>query len=237
MRTILGFSKRINDNLSFKNINSLKEEVQVTKRRKKFLKKLGINLNNIIAMEGVHSKKVYLVTSKDKGRGAFSKKDWIFGVDGLLTGEPNLYLLGTFADCLPIYFWDPIKKVVGLAHAGWRSVVKNIAGEMTKKMIKNFGSSPQDISIYIGPSIGPCCFEVKDEVLKKFRKMPESLILKKKNKFFIDLQKTCFNQLKKLGLLTKNLKKTNICTCCQKEYFSYRREGKTSGMIAVVGFI
>lgn len=155
--------------------------------------------------------------------------------DALVTNEQNLALALNFADCVPIIFFDPVKKVTAIAHAGWRGTVAKIAPKTVAKMVDEFGSKPADIIALIGPAIGKCCFEVQDDVkiklLNSIEKAYHSQVCDENN---LDLK-----LINKLQLLADGVKKIDLCeycTFCQSElFFSYRREnGKTARHSAVV---
>jgi len=211
----------------------------VVKNRKSFLKILSIKLDDVVAMQEVHSNHIYIAEAKDKGKGAFSKADWIENVDGLLTREKDVFLFGTFADCLPIFFLDPKRQVVGLAHAGWRGVSLNICEQMISKMRYVFQCSPKDILVSIGPSIGPCCFEIQEDILPDFKdfRFREDIIIRKNNRIFIDLWQICFDQLKEMEVSEGNIEISEICTSCEKDIYSSHRRDKenTITMGGVIG--
>lgn len=231
-KVICGFSNKLHGNLSFKrgHVN------EVVENRKKFLNSLGIQLNNVVAMQEVHNDHIYIVKNKDKGRGAFSKTNWVEGVDGLLTKKKDVFLFGTFADCLPIFFFDPERKVVGIAHVGWRGVVLNICKKMLLAMYNTFQCNPQDILTIIGPSIGECCFEVQGDILSEFENS-KNYIIKRNNRIFINLQQVCFEQMRECRITKQNIYISNICTSCNNDiYSSYRKDrNKTTGMGGVIG--
>jgi len=178
--------------------------------------------------------------------------------DALVTNEKNLALALNFADCVPIIFFDPVKKVAAIAHAGWRGTVAKIAPKTVEKMVKNFSSKPKDIIALIGPAIGGCCFEVGDDVSKKLLdSLPLTPTLSRKgrggltftsplseksqtsNPPILQSSKIDLKLINKLQLLASGLKKIDLCeycTFCQSElFFSYRREnGKTARHSAVV---
>jgi YfiH family protein len=96
------------------------------------------------------------------------------------------------ADCVPILFYDPNKKVIGIAHAGWKGTVSKIARNTVNAMNKNYNSKPKDIIAGIGPAIGPCCYEVKLDVVKKVEKSLDNgkeIIIVRDGKYYLDLWK------------------------------------------------
>lgn len=228
-RLVHGFSTRQFGDLSVR--KSLNENNKLDG----FLKVLGLTKSNLIMMEQVHGGKVNIVKDKDKG-------EVIKGVDGLVTNQPGIILGVKVADCMPLLFFDPKKRVVGVAHAGWKGVLLEIAKELVKKM-KVFGSQPKDVFVGAGPYIGGCCYSVdrerKNRFIKKFGDLPE-MIFKNKNKFYLDLAIPLKVQLIEQGIQNKNIELSMACTFCRiDEFFSYRRDsqetyGEILGIISLI---
>ena len=140
---------------------------------------------------------------------------------------------------MTVYSDDPVKKAIGLAHAGWRGTVLEIAAKTVQRMQELYGSRPRDILAGISPSIGPCCFEVEEDVGGIFEAMfPDDLdaIVLPGNtsgKWMIDLWEANKRILLGAGLLEENITVTDLCTKCQEEYFySHRRQGPKRGTMA-----
>lgn len=155
--------------------------------------------------------------------------------DGLITNEPGIMLATFHADCLAVYMIDIKKKVIGLAHAGWRGTVQCIAEKLAQKFITEYCSSKGDIICALGPGIGGCCFEVSDEVLEKFYKLniPRTYV-HQKNK--INLAEVNKQLLIQFGLNPENIIKSDICTMCNWDMlYSYRAtQGKTGRNCAFI---
>lgn len=154
--------------------------------------------------------------------------------DALITNQKNIAIALNFADCVPIIFYDPVKKVIGVAHAGWRGTVAKIGPKTVMKMVDEFCSNPADIVALIGPAIGKCCFEVKDDVLKKISESVDNQTNDAISGMFADLK-----LINKIQLLASGIEKIDLCeycTSCQSElFFSYRKEnGKTARHSAVI---
>ncbi len=132
----------------------------VSENRRLVSQATGIYISSALSMKQVHGVKVHVVSSKEEG---------LVG-DGLITNTPDLPLTTYHADCVPIYFYDPLKKVIGLAHAGWRGTVSSIASVMVSRMVEAMGCRPRDILAGIGPSICRDCFEVDFPVYQEFLK-------------------------------------------------------------------
>jgi len=201
-------------------------------------KLLNMPLEKMIMSNQVHGTNIKVVDKVDNNDKKFG---FVYeeGVDGFITNLKNVTLCTFHADCVPIFYLDPIKNVVGLAHAGWKGTVNRIAGKMIELMHKTYDSSAEDILIGIGPSIGPCCFEVKDDVCGKFLEEfsnHEKIIRKEEsNKWKIDLWKANEIVLEEKGILNRNITTSNLCTGCNKDkFFSYRKENGITGRMAAL---
>jgi polyphenol oxidase len=164
--------------------------------------------------------------------------DTVKNVDGLITKDKKLILTVTAGDCLPIYFYDSKKEVVGIAHAGWKGVVSNIVGEMIHKMTAEFGTNPEDVLVYIGPHIRLCHFTVKDDIVDQFSKYKEFVNKNSDNSYSVDLSNMVRAELLEKGVRDKNITISSECTFCSSDkYFSYRRDKPhiVEAMVAYVG--
>ena len=152
--------------------------------------------------------------------------------DGLISNIKNSLLLMNFADCVPIILYNKKENIGGIVHAGWRGTAQKIV----EKAIKEFNTNPADITAIIGPSIGKCCFETHEDVFNQLieNKLETELYTKKEEKYFIDLKKINYNQLKKMGV--EEIDICSYCTCCMSDiFFSYRKElGLTARHSAIV---
>ena len=142
------------------------------------------------------------------------------------------------ADCVPIMFYDPIKKAIGVAHAGWRGTVKQIVKKSVEKMVDEYNCNPKDIIAGIGPSIGPCCYEVGPEVITEFEKTlveMDGIIkdIKDDDKGHLNLWQANKIQLHQAGVRENNIEIADLCTHCHPDlFYSYRHQGKKSGRFA-----
>lgn len=149
------------------------------------------------------------------------KEDDLAG-DALISDKPNLILTLTVADCLPIYFYDPIKKLIALAHAGWRGLVAKIPEKVIASFSGNYNSASKDILVFIGPHIQSCCFEVQEDVARLFK---GSEVVERQSKKFVDLSSSARQQLVDQGVKADNIKSSLDCThCLEDKYFSFRRD-------------
>ncbi len=219
-------------------VGDKKEEVIAN--RIKFITASGRGtLEQMVGCEQVHSNVIQTCDIENKGFGTTSIKTAIPGVDGLITSTSNLYLFALFADCVPVFLLDPVKRVVGIIHAGWRGTSKGIVLSAVSKLMGDFGSSPKNILAGIGPSIGTCCFLVGDEVVEKIRGVVSQegkAIYKHEGNWFVDLGFANKDLLIQAGV--EKIIVSNICTSCNPElFFSYRRDGVVTGrMAAMIGF-
>ncbi len=154
------------------------------------------------------------------------------GTDGLLTDVSDVLLTTVHADCLPVYFFDPVRKAAGLVHAGWRGSAAGIAPKAAGMLAERFGCRLSDVHVYIGPGISRCCFETGSEVYEIFRTgwhfAGEFMEPDGNGKYHIDLKGINRRQLEDAGILPGNIQISTHCTCCEPELFcSYRREGGT----------
>jgi YfiH family protein len=159
--------------------------------------------------------------------------------DGLVTGEPNTPLFMRFGDCTPLIFFDPQRHAVGLTHAGWRGTMKNAAGATVQAMVENLGCIPQNIMAVIGPSIGPCCYEVGRDVVTAAEKAfnPSSGLFIRRNgrtgRAHFDMWAANQRQLTAAGV--KQIIQSNLCTACRTdEFFSHRAEKGNTGRFGVI---
>ena len=160
-------------------------------------------------------------------------------MDGLITNEPGICLVTFYADCVPLLFLDPVKKVVASSHSGWRGTVNRMGQVTIEKMQKEFGCDPKDILACVGPSICQDCYEVSEDVIDQFRanfstSQYDSLFYAKENgKFQLDLWKANELVLTDAGILPEHLEVTNVCTCCNPELlFSHRASKGNRGNLA-----
>jgi YfiH family protein len=172
--------------------------------------------------------------------------------DGLLTSVPGVLLTSFYADCVPLYFYDPLLQVVGLAHAGWKGTVAEIAAAMVERMETAYGSRPRDILAGIGPSIGDCCYEVDDYVMDHIRRLEGELepvpaqgdvpglyrtSEADDRKSMLNLKEMNRRIMIKAGILPTHIECTSWCTSCNQDlFFSYRKEnGVTGRMTSWIG--
>ncbi len=213
----------------------------VLENRRLFCAAVGVPADRICTPEQVHGSRIYLVKEEDAGRGACSYDDAVKGTDALITNVPGLPLLLCFADCTPIMLADPVRRIVAVAHGGWKGTLKNIAAETVQAMEREYGSKPADCIAAIGPAIGAECYEVGTEVMQAFQeaysKLPEGIFRpgQEAGRYLLDLPRMNRWQLESTGLLPERIDSAEVCTCCSdKMFYSYRASGGTTGRIAAV---
>lgn len=197
--------------------------------RQKFFKANNIRQNILVSAEIVHGNEIDVV--KKTGGGKVVKN-----ADGLITQSKELYLSITSADCLPIFLFEPKKEIVGMIHAGWRSLEKNILANAVGK-IKEIGGKTENILAGIGPAICQKHYEIGKEVASKFEKYP-GVVEKENKKLFLDIKKIAEIQFLELGLNKYNIEISLECTFeLPEKYFSARRDKKKEieAMMAVIG--
>ena len=188
--------------------------------RKLLAEELGFPVENFTLGKQVHGINIAKVKKETCG--------WQFeATDGLMTNIKDACLMVLVADCVPMLFFDPEKKVIAAAHAGWRGTVHKIAENVIKNLIEEYGSNPKNILVGIGPAIGPCCYEIGLEVVEK---APEEFISKRNNTYYLDLWKANKKQLLDSGIPAINIESAEICTKCHSDvFFSARAERGPTG--------
>lgn len=197
---------------------------------------LNAELESFVYSKQVHSTRIIQIK---EGFNPIEDLKNICDVDGFITDSSNFTLHTVYADCVPVYILDPVNKVVGIAHSGWRGTVGKIGKELMKSLEVAFGSKPLECLAGIGPSIGPCCFEVGKEVTAEFEKVftnkEDYLYKKKEKKDYLDLQKANVAVLIEAGIPLESIISADMCTCCNPEYFySYRRDNGNTGRMAAI---
>lgn len=199
---------------------------------------LGVMRERMVLTWQTHTANVRRVYPEDAGKGIVRERDYR-DVDGLITDVPGITLVTFFADCVPLYFLDPVHRAIGLSHSGWRGTVGRMGEVTVKAMEKAFGTRPEDVLACVGPSICQDCFEVGEEVVGEFqrsfdRKWWEELFYRKSSgKFQLDLWKSNEIILREAGVLPEHIQVTDICTRCNPRYlFSHRFAGEDRGNLA-----
>lgn len=185
-----------------------------------------------------HSGNVAIVDESMKGRGAAELESALPNTDGMITNVPGICLHVLVADCVPIILYDPVKRVVAALHAGWRGGLKKIAAHAVEKMVQHYGCRAADMRAGLGPSNGPCCYEVGEDVRRETLRtlgntkgiMTESDTA---GKYFFDQWTLNKQQLLDYGLKDEHIETADICTqCTSDDFFSSRAGGGVTGRFA-----
>ena len=214
------------------------EDASVRENFERFGAAIGVRTSDMVFSRQTHTSNVRIVTEEDRGKGIVCPVDYA-NVDGLVTDVPGLCLVTFYADCVPLFFLDPVRKVIGLSHSGWRGTVAKIGLETVKKMQEVYGSRPEDTLACIGPSICQSCYEVSSDVIDAFREafsqeLWEALFYEKPDgKYQLNLWKANEAVFAEAGILPEHIAVTNICTNCNPELlYSHRASGGRRGSLA-----
>lgn len=218
-------------------VNDLDEDV-ITNRTK-LAQKLDIPLSSWVSGTQVHGKNIKVVELSDKGRGSYHIRDGIQDTDGLITNKRGLLCTAFFADCVPLFFFDPQTLLIGIAHAGWQGTVKGIGAQMVN-IFSNHGVDIRHLLVCIGPCISGEKYEVDDRVISQIhKKYYNSTVTQLENKrYLLDLKQLNVEILLQSGVLRHNISITNYCTYLDDDlFFSHRRDrGKTGRMLGYIGY-
>jgi YfiH family protein len=218
------------------------DETRVHANRRRAYGLFGRDTNSVVHAYLVHGNDVARVTRQNNGA-------WVERVDGIVTNEPGCALTMNYADCAPIFLYDPINQAIGLGHAGWQGAVKDLPGAMVRTMQAEFGSDPGALVAGIGPCIGPCCYEVGEPVINAVRETftaAESLLVDPPHgrppfspggRPHFDLPRANRRNLESAGV--QHIEVAGFCTACRTDlFYSHRAErGKTGrfGAIFILG--
>lgn len=207
------------------------DENKVMENFKRLASAKGWNIEDMVFSDQTHTTNVRVMSSDDRGKGILRARDYA-DVDGMVTNEPGLILSTFYADCVPLYFVDPVHKAIGLSHSGWKGTVGRIGRVTIETMSREYGTNPEDLVCAIGPSICQGCYEISYDVAARFMdEFPDNIdeILYEKEpilgerKFQLNLWRACEVVLMDAGVKPDNIHTTDICTCCNPELlFSHR---------------
>lgn len=212
--------------ITTKNIDAKNEEDLLNNFNKE-----EFNLVNLTRNSQIHSSIVNKIDENNIGQR-------IDG-DALITNVPKVPLLVLTADCVPVVIIDPVNKAIGVVHAGWRGTYDEISKKTIEEMNRNYNSNPTDLICVIGPSIGPCCYEVSKDLVEKFNmnlaNYTEKLDIIRDDKHYLDLWKINELTLKDCNVREENIINLQICTNCNHDkFYSYRKHNKTSKRIGTM---
>ena len=239
-----GFSTRIGGvsegifssmNLSFSRGD---DEACVRENFKRMAETIGVEPNSLVFAAQTHTTNVRKVTAEDKGKGIVYPLDYQ-DVDGLITNESGVCLTTFYADCVPLFFIDPVHKAIGLSHSGWRGTVGKMGQETLRRMREEYGTDAKDVIAAVGPSICQDCYEVSEDVIEKFKEAfdeiywRELFYQKENNKYQLNLWKANEIILLEAGVPKENIAVTNVCTNCNSDVlFSHRATKGERGSLA-----
>ena len=221
-----GVSKDIYEslNLSFTRGD---DETAVLENYRRVAQALGTSIDHIVTSDQTHTTNVRPVGKEDLGKGITRPRDYK-DVDGMITDQPGVLLATFYADCVPLYFVDPVHKAIGLSHSGWRGTVGRMGQATVEAMERSFGSQPKDLLCAIGPSICQDCYEVSRDVAEAFifafpTHEKEILQAGAIGKYQLDLWKANEIVLTEAGVLKEHIDLAGLCTCCNSSLlFSHR---------------
>lgn len=205
----------------------------VMENYRRIAKVLECGPEDMVASHQTHTTNIRKVTEADKGKGITVERDYE-NVDGLICNEPGIVLVTYFADCVPLFFVDPVHRAVGLAHSGWRGTESEMGACMVKAMRAAYGTKPEDLYTAIGPSICVNCYEVSEDVAERFERFP-GVVQKgrKPDKYQLNLWEANRQILRQAGVREERIAVTDICTCCNSDYlFSHRASMGRRGNLA-----
>ena len=201
---------------------------------------VGFDWTRAVLSWQTHTTNVRKITEADAGKGTVRDRDYR-DVDGFITNVPEIPLVTFYADCVPLYFVDPVHRAIGLSHSGWRGTVSRMGSETLKAMKREYGTDPDDVIAAIGPSICGNCFEVGPEVVETFAKAFTKEQMKtichpgEGDRSFLDLWKTNRIVLMEAGVRPEHILLTNACTRCNPDLlYSHRIMGTERGNLAAV---
>lgn len=245
-----GFSTRLGgvsrEHLSSMNLSFSRGDLEenVWENYNRISESIGFLPENLVFSDQTHTTNVRVVTEEDRGKGYTRQRDYS-DIDGLVTNVPGLVLATFYADCVPLFFVDPVKRAIGLSHSGWKGTVGKIGKVTVETMTKVYGSDPADIIAAVGPSICQDCYEVSEDVILEFQKNYQenhwpALYYKKDNgKYQLNLWKANEIVFLEAGIQPEHISVTDICTCCNPDIlYSHRAsKGKRGNLAAFLSIL
>ena len=229
-----GFSKPPYDSLNL-GFHVGDDPDHVRKNRKRLASATGIPWKSLTLARQIHSGNVTVISKELRGKGCGHHDEAVKDTDAMVTNVPNICLVILVADCVPMLFFDPLKRIIAVAHAGWKGTLQSVALHTVSAMENGFGSSPHNIIVGMGPSIGPCCYEVGPEVITEVKAVFSNYQdyvrhESRDGKGYLDLWKANLDQLLHAGIERKNIEMAMKCTCHNPDvFFSYRHQQGETG--------
>ncbi|MCL2496052.1 MAG: peptidoglycan editing factor PgeF [Clostridiales bacterium] len=224
-------------NLAFKHTLDKREHVEENLRR--FALAVGFDEKRLVLTRQTHTVNIHEANPEDAGLG-ITRPVTYSDIDALITAAPQLPLLTYHADCAPLFLYAPRRHMIGLAHAGWRGTAKGMARAITQALAQR-GCPPAELLAGIGPSAGPCCYQVGAEVARHFAALSDEAgpVIRideaAADKYKLDLWRANRAILLEAGLRAENIVIGGLCTVCAAEiFFSHRRQGEARGTMAAM---
>jgi YfiH family protein len=221
--------------ISTRHYGSMKDQGQINfSNINAFLGTLDTDPDRLVLSEQVHGSNCIILND-------IPAEKLIKNADGLIAVKKNILIGVVTADCLPILLYDSKKSIVGVAHGGYKGISKQIINKIIKKF-HNLGSNIDDVYAGIGPAAGACCYEVSKDKIEMFQEIFPSYndwYRKENGRFFLDLKKIAFLNLKEEGIRQEKIEVSDICTIHRTDrFFSYRKEGEKAGrFISIIGTV
>lgn len=204
----------------------------IAENKRRIAAAIGVEVEDMTFTHQTHTTNVAVVREENRGTRFME-------TDGMVTNVPGICLVTFYADCVPLYFVDPVKKAIGMSHSGWRGTVGKIGKVTIEKMTEVYGSNPEDLVVAIGPSICQDCYEVSEDVIKQFKAnfaegiWPELFYQKDNGKYQLNLWKANEHVFLETGVKKENIAVTNVCTHCNPDIlFSHRTTGNMRGNLS-----
>ncbi|WP_457744325.1 peptidoglycan editing factor PgeF [Sulfurimonas sp.] len=192
-------------------------------------KELDYNLDTLVHMRQIHSNQVKIITDLDN----FDNPPTC---DALITNKKEIPLMVMVADCAPLLFYDSLKNVIAVAHAGRAGAFKNIIKNVIETFSREYNSNPSNISVLVGPSIGVCCYEVGEEIYLEAKQLKLDFAIERRdNSYFLDIKKILKKQLLEQNIKEENIELSEICNACKEDiFYSYRVKNKTGRFAGII---
>lgn len=193
---------------------------------------LGITPNDMCTTYQTHTNIIRVIKKENGGEGILVPTQ-IQDYDGIITNEKNLLLCSFEADCVPVYFLDPVNKAIGLSHSGWKGTAKEISKETISAMNKEYGTNAEDLLVVIGPCACEKCYEVGPDLIQQFtpafkNHISKIFIPKNTDKYYLDLKKAIEITLTESGVQQSKIYSVDRCTIESENLCSFRRTKSTT---------
>lgn len=239
---VLGFSTKhggvsqgrlTNMNMSYSRGDAVEN---VTENYRRLAEALEASEKRVFSNHQVHGNQVRVVDEKDEKTGFYAELEY----DAAVTNREDVILTAVHADCIPVFFYDPVHRAIGAAHSGWKGTVLEVAAETVKEMTANYQTNPAEVQVWIGPGICKNCFLVRNDVYQQFlTRLPWSAQYMEQvgeDQYTVDMKGIIGNSLQQQGVTAENIHDMGLCTACQEGvFFSHRRDkGNTGAMVGMI---